>query len=316
MNLFSFLAAPLVAAAVLGFAGSARADAGGPVIVVVHSDSPLVNDEAVRQTIVEELGPRVKSEYALSPEDRATARGTLVVTYHGRERQLAVTWQDAAHGSVTRVVDAPSRPSAILRTTALLAGELARNDLGLPASPAAPTGSAKGSASEAVAPPPGAPPTPSTSPSPLPLPSAPLPKEPAHTWINLSFVYPLATNAGHPDVRTHLDFGLPSSRIGTLSGFGLGVVEVADEVRGMQLGLVNVAGHLHGVQLGAVNVDGDVDGLPLGLVSVSRDGGIHPLAWFDTLTEVNAGAKFATRSTYTVLAAAGHFDERARFRRS
>lgn len=78
-------------------------------------------------------------------------------------------------------------------------------------------------------------------------------------------------------------------------------VNIARDVHGGQVGTVNVAKHVRGLQVGLINVAEKVEGVPIGLISVTKDGGVHPLAWFSSLTHVNAGLKFATDYTYTFM---------------
>jgi hypothetical protein len=87
-----------------------------------------------------------------------------------------------------------------------------------------------------------------------------------------------------------------------VNGFqGATLVNVAGDVHGMQAALVNVAGRVRGVQLGLVNVAEDVEGVPIGLISVTESGGVHPTFWSASRSVANAGLKFATRYTYTLL---------------
>lgn len=90
-----------------------------------------------------------------------------------------------------------------------------------------------------------------------------------------------------------------------LRGGQLAAVNVARDVSGVQLGFLNVAKKVEGVTLGLVNVADDVDGVPIGLISVTKSGGVHPVLWSSTSAYANAGLKFATRYTYTMVA--GHW---------
>lgn len=78
-------------------------------------------------------------------------------------------------------------------------------------------------------------------------------------------------------------------------------VNIARDVHGGQVAALNVAKHVRGVQVGIINVAERVDGVPIGLISVTKDGGVHPMAWFSSLTHLNAGLKFATDYTYTFM---------------
>jgi len=85
---------------------------------------------------------------------------------------------------------------------------------------------------------------------------------------------------------------------GVQSAFSL---NIARHVRGGQLGLVNVAQHVRGLQVGIINVAERVDGVPIGLISVTKNGGVHPITWYSSVTPFNAGLKFSTEYTYTFL---------------
>jgi len=88
-----------------------------------------------------------------------------------------------------------------------------------------------------------------------------------------------------------------------MRGLQVAGINVAGDVKGMQLGLINVAGKVDGATIGVINVADDVDGVPLGLVSVTRSGGVHPTFWGSSATVGNVGVRFATRHTYTMVAA-------------
>ena len=90
---------------------------------------------------------------------------------------------------------------------------------------------------------------------------------------------------------------------GNVEGVQLASINVARDVTGAQLGFVNVARKVDGVMLGLVNVADDIDGVPIGVVSVTRTGGVHPVVWGGTDTYANVGLKFATKHTYTMVAA-------------
>jgi hypothetical protein len=105
--------------------------------------------------------------------------------------------------------------------------------------------------------------------------------------------------------------GLAGVQIGTganvaaraSGGVQISPVNVAGDLQGVQIGIVNVGKKTSGVTVGLVNVADDVDGLPIGIVNVTRTGGVHPVAWGGTATFLNAGVKFSTRYTYTMIAA-------------
>ena len=88
----------------------------------------------------------------------------------------------------------------------------------------------------------------------------------------------------------------------------MGLANVAGDVDGFQVGLINVAKRVRGVQLGLINVADDVEGVPVGLVSVTKTGGVHPVLWASSSAYGNAGIKFATKHTYTMVSVAYHDD--------
>ncbi|MDC0745080.1 LA_2272 family surface repeat-containing protein [Polyangium mundeleinium] len=90
-------------------------------------------------------------------------------------------------------------------------------------------------------------------------PKAPSPATVRYQPVNVGFMYPIATNAGAPDIFTHLDLALVLGRIGYLGGLQIGPVGwVGYDMRGAQIGLAHV-------------VEGRAEGLELdGLFSIAR----------------------------------------------
>lgn len=93
-------------------------------------------------------------------------------------------------------------------------------------------------------------------------PQAPLPfyedlrakgARPPYFPVNFSFLYPLSTNAGTPDLWTHFDFAILVGRVGFVDGLQLGVVGwTVHDLRGVQLGVASVVGGAGtGIQVGA-----------------------------------------------------------------
>lgn len=327
----SFLWRLLAALFLLLHASLAFAADEAPILLVVRGD-PLPTEE-LRTAVARELARPV----VLSG---AAAGGVVTVTYRASARELAVTWDGPRQGTVSRVVSAPSASSAVARTAAMLAGNLARDEADDLVRPAA---------ADAM------PATPPETSAPAP---APAPGKTVRVPVTVGLFYPLASNLGQPHVRTHADLNLLHGRMGALQGIGLGGVNVVNggdeasgdvegiqlawlgnvvtgrvegwqtgmlfnqvrgstaglqlgavnltgDLEGMQLGVINVAHKARGVMLGLVNVADDVDGLPLGLVSVTKTGGVHPRAWASNETYANIGIKLATRYTYTM--PTGHY---------
>lgn len=212
--------------------------------------------------------------------------GVITITWRKSASELAVTWDGPKHGTVSRVIAARPRVVDVIADAAMLAGNLARDE----ASDLTPD-----------APPP--PPLPEPEPafvieSATPVVTPPAPEKPKEDFMeaNGGLIYPLAANFGRPGVRTRFDINVFSSRIGELSGFeigGLNLVLAGDEhgtgnVSGWQIGyaanvasgelrgaqtsiLVNVAGSGRGAQVAGLNVSGDFRGLQLGFLDIGRD---------------------------------------------
>lgn len=92
---------------------------------------------------------------------------------------------------------------------------------------------------------------------------------------------------------------------GSVRGVQIAGINVAGNVDGAQVGIVNVAKKVRGLTFGLVNVADDIDGVAIGLANVTKSGGVHPVAWGSSATYANAGIKFATKHTYTIIA--GHY---------
>jgi hypothetical protein len=231
-------------------ASEARVPAGETTSLDVHSDSPDVGVEALREAIAAELGVEV----ALQGSERAaTASSRVTVTYRAVSRELAVSVTNAKNGTVTRVVEAPAQPSEVVATAALLVGNLARDQVAAPPLPApAPVAAA---------------------PAELETPRRPRevsyvqrPVEtPPERFGNASFFYPVATNMDAPKLRTHVSFNALYGRVGAVDGLELGVFNsVSDRLSGLQVGLLGnwVGGSVSAIQLGtAFNVAGSLEGL-------------------------------------------------------
>ncbi|APR76598.1 Hypothetical protein A7982_01945 [Minicystis rosea] len=207
--------------------GTAAAPQPEAIVVVVRSDADALSADEVRAAIARELGVAT-----ISPEEAAKrpggVRGAVTVTWRPSRGELAVTYEDAAHGVLTRVVPAPADRAGAVVSASMLAGNLARNEAAglLPAKPKAPP----------------------PAPTPPPKPAVPSRRVPA----SAAFFYPLATNFGDPEVTTYFDFNLLHGRVG--------------RVEGAQIGTVNLVGQSQlGVQIGALTsiVGGDADGLQI-----------------------------------------------------
>ncbi len=182
-------------------------------------------------------------------------RVLVTVTYRADSRELAVALTDEHGGTISRVVQAPEQRGDVIEAAVLLAQNLYVHQAPelLPQREAAPPTSPIASTAE-----------PETTPalvdketargaSPVDAAANEQQATPGpYRVANASVFFPLATNAGLPNLHTSLDFGLFFSRIGMLEGLQLGNVNfVSDRLVGVQFGaLVNsVGGAASGLQL-------------------------------------------------------------------
>jgi len=294
-----------VLALLLGTASAAHAEDPRPIVVDIDMDSSA-DASLVRSAIEKELGSPTTSPANVS---KTALRGSLKVHFERPTKALTVSWTDARGAVVSRSVVAPDDASGIAATSALLAGNLVRDQ----------TTDVLSALKPAEKP---------AEPSPPPTPPAAAEKAPAvapaHTGplfpANLAFFYPIATNMGKPDIHTYLDVGALYTRVGSVDGAqasgifgridgdlrgaqasgilstslsvrglqGAGIASVSQgDVRGAQFsGITNVAGgdvigaqgapinvanDVTGAQFGVVNVGHKVRGLQLGVVNVADD---------------------------------------------
>jgi len=253
-------------------------DAGvaGVTSLDVHSDSPEVSAEALRQAVAAELG----AEVVLQGSERAAlASARVTVSYRPSMRELAVSFASTRHGTVTRVVEAPASPSEVIATAALLAGNLARDQVATPPPPSTPA---------PVATPSKPPPRPAV----FTYVARPAPPPAPYRFGNAAFFYPLATNIDQPELRTNLSFNALYGRVGQLDGFELGSMNaVTGKMSGVELALLGnwVGNAASGLQVATLfNSAGNVEGLQLaGLVN--RAGGNGSGGQVAMLANVNGG---------------------------
>jgi hypothetical protein len=116
----------------LGFAGSAEGaaraeapkEAGRVVVVEVDPRATRIDARELRAAVAMELGAA-----AVAPDDVQAPRasGTIVVALKGSA--LVVSYRE--HGApITRAIDAPDEPEAMVRAAVALAGNLARDEAG------------------------------------------------------------------------------------------------------------------------------------------------------------------------------------------
>lgn len=97
--------------------------------------------------------------------------------------------------------------------------------------------------------------------------------------------------------------------IGKVRGLQLGLVNVSANVEGLQLGLINVARKIDGLQIGLINITESLAGESLGVANILKPGGIHIALWGSNSIYGNAGLKFSSKYTYSILSAALHKDD-------
>jgi hypothetical protein len=256
------------------------------VVVDIDIEASAAEVAQVRSAIEKELSlPTILVENAANVK----SRGTLKVRLERTKKTLAVTWTDDRGSTVSRTIASSGDINSVSSSSALLAGNLVRDQ----------TSDLVDALRPAPSPPEAAPPAADKQPA------APAAQPPAPFFpTNLAFFYPLATNMGKPDLHTNLDVGILYSRVGSVEGLqvsGLagridghlrgaqaaGLFVIAESVNGVQAaggasittglmrgaqiaGGANVAGEVIGLQGATVNVAGDVDGLQVGVVNVGH----------------------------------------------
>lgn len=103
--------------------------------------------------------------------------------------------------------------------------------------------------------------------------------------------------------------GLQASSINVsahVDGLQIGLINTARHVDGLQIGIINVARKIDGVQIGLINVTENLKGESLGLANLLKPGSIHPTVWGSNSLYGNAGFKFASTYTYSIISGALH----------
>jgi hypothetical protein len=222
----------------------------GPVALQVDATGWALDERSVRAAILQELELDERAPPGQAPMAialRAVSGGDLTVTIHAGAGQ-----------DLSRSVTAPARADEVPEVTALLVGNLARDEAGdLLARLRTPD--------------------PADAPEPAPVPAVAEKQLPLDS-VNLSLVYPVTLRARTDERRFALELGLFYSRIGALSGVALevsGVAHVLGRVDGFMLGGIGYwhGGPAEGIRIGGVlGVGGTgLDGLSLaGAVTVER----------------------------------------------
>jgi hypothetical protein len=198
----------------------ASGEAAAPAYTLdVVTDAPdVVSYEALAARLAAELGAPVARIGAAPP-----TRAAITVQYF--RRTITVHAVHAGGRGLERTVKAEGDDAAVQSEVVLLAANLARDEArelldDLAARPAPP-------------PPPAA--------TPAPAPAAPPPPPPAvegEDLVTVAMLYPLATNAGRPNVASWVDASIFYGRVGTIRALqlGAGVVQASREVTGAQIG--------------------------------------------------------------------------------
>lgn len=216
----------------------------GTYSLEVESDEPdELSYDALATALKSELGADVPP-----PSPGAPAGVAIVVRYRASDHLLTVRATHPGGRVVERSVTTTGDAPAMRHEAVLLAGNVARDE----ARELLDALAAK---------------QPTKEPGLLPVEPAPAPAEPAPAPATappdgtagaaFALVYPLATNARHPDVRTAFALSLFYGRVGTVTALQLGlggVVHATRAVRGAQVALVATAseGPIRGAQVGGI----------------------------------------------------------------
>lgn len=82
-----------------------------------------------------------------------------------------------------------------------------------------------------------------------------------------------------------------------------GLANLTGELSGVAIAPVNLGGRVNGVQIGLVNVASEMNGAALGLINIAGNGRVQPLVWFSNVMALNAGVRFQSGYSYSILAA-------------
>lgn len=82
-----------------------------------------------------------------------------------------------------------------------------------------------------------------------------------------------------------------------------GVANLTGDLSGLAIAPVNVGGRVDGVQFGVINVASEMNGAAVGLINIAGNGRVQPMVWFSNLMALNAGVRFQSGYSYSILAA-------------
>ncbi len=242
-----FVCLPLVFALVTFAAGAAEADetqaqeTTPAFTLVVDSDDDRVSFDAIAPRLAAELGASV------GPAGQAPSNAAITVVH--REGRLTVR---AVHGGgrvLEREIRAAGDAEAVVREAVLLASNLARDE-------------ARELIDELARRAPEAPEPKPSEEAPSAPPPAPEVEEEEQRAATFAVAYPVATNAGSPNVRSGFNVDLFYGRVGRSTGLQLslgGAAYASRGVSGAQIGTLAAVsgGEVHGAQVaGLANVAG------------------------------------------------------------
>jgi hypothetical protein len=252
--------------------------------VEVGAEGLSVDEAAIRAAIERELarGNTPGSTGNAASESVNGARVQVSVRLErGASRSLRVRYQPASGRDVSRTVRAPERADELPEVTALLVGNLARDETSALLAGLASPDPVPMAPVAAVVP----------SPSAAPAEAPPLP----FSTVNLSVFAPFTLRANSEQQRFAFEFGLFYSHIGGLSGVGvtgLGVLRVDGVAEGLELAGI---GYLSGPGVGVRAATffgvsrGRFDGIGLSAGALVHDG-VWNGAEIATLTSLASGA--------------------------
>ena len=272
MALLAALGATTLAAP--SFAAEAGPAAAAPTSVEVRIEAPrgaAVDEGALRAAVAAELG--------MIAAPAGAAADTLVLVRLEPRGELTVSYRAPSGGELSRTVAAPGRTDELPEVTALLVGNLARDEArGL-------LGDLQRNSNTA-----------GPEAAPIAAQADPIRDREASVvdTFNLSVFHPVTLLAGTEHRRLAFELGLFYSRVGALSGvaftFG-GVSRVDGEASGLQLAGI---GYIHGGPgegariAGVFGVGSDrFDGLSMATAAIVQDGALSGVA-------LAAGAVVAT----------------------
>ncbi len=256
----------LLACAVTALSSSATyevqaAEPERPVETIAPAYTLSIDSDDEDRLSYDAIAPRLAAELvgAVAAPKTRPLRASIVIRY--RSGLLTVRAEHKGDRVLERSIRAEGDAAAVQREALLLASNLARDEARELLDELS-----KGTATEEEAPP---------APEPTAGPKSKEEVLPSHPMTAAVF-FPLATNAGVPDVRSPFNLGLFYGRVGRSAGFQLtlaGVGYASRGASGMQISsLVNASGgKLDGVQIGGVvNSANEVSGAQIaGAVDVA-----------------------------------------------